>query len=270
MEYGYDFGVVREPLSRKDKTDTQYDALYREEDGKQLSVVSRDYQLVTHKEAMEFVFNELDDMRLPFETKRIGLTNQGKRMLYEIEFPMEEFDIPGDESKGTPTLLVTNSIDRSKSFTLGFGTYRLICTNGMIIGERLFNVAETHYRENIKFAEIGPFVKSGIEQVRTVVTRTADRLLAESALEYFRTVVEKMPTAFVAMTTEQVQKLFSWESVMRGGIEVPKPETIEQIDKAYTAYELLQVLTFVASHQITSALKRQKVDAQISRLMGVR
>jgi len=43
------FSVKREKLYRKDGTDTRYDALYRKDDGSQLSVVSRDYKLITHR-----------------------------------------------------------------------------------------------------------------------------------------------------------------------------------------------------------------------------
>ena len=266
---GYDYGVVRESLTRADGTDTQYDAIYREEDGQQLSVVSRDYQLITHKEAMDFVFDQLGSMGIKYQTKRIDLTNQAKRMHYEIEFPEEEFDIPGDESTGTPTIKVQNSIDRSRSFNLGFGAYRVICTNGLTIGTKLFSVAETHYLENIKFKEIGPFVRDGIDKVRIKMKDVAERLLSESADSYFRSIVENMPTLFVSMTAEELKNIFEWEVVVRGGIEIPNLDTIKMVQKGYTAYELLQVLTAVATHKVTSSLKRQQIDLQIARLMQV-
>ncbi len=264
----YDFDVKREPLYRKDGVDSNYDAIYRADNGIQLSVVSRGYQLVTHKQAMEYVFEELESKNLKYETQRIDLTNQAKKMHYELTFPEEEFDIPGDESTGVPSLKIYNSIDRSRSFGLSFGTYRVICTNGLSMGKDIIQVSEAHYMDRIKFVEIIPSIMHGIENVRGRMIKNANRLLAEDADIYFKYLVEAFPPAFVMLVAEQMQKYFEWETYVKAGMTLPKPGTVETT-QTITAYELLQVITAIATHQVKSSLKRMRIDSQIVRLMNI-
>ena len=260
----YRFKVKREELKRADGTDTEYDAIYRASDGKQLSVVSRGYQLITHDKAMDFVFGELDKAGLVWEEKRCELTNEGKRLLHEITFPGYEFDIPGDNSGSVPSLKTRNSIDRSRSFTLDFGTWRLVCSNGASVGTKLWYVSQIHYMDQIKFDEIGPQIGPRIEETISFVKTNAARLLNESAKKYMKDLLRTMPALFLSMTAGELAEWFTFEMKMKGGIEVP---TKAKVKKAMDAYQLFQVLTAVATHRIRSAGKRQKVDAQISRLM---
>ena len=68
------FKVIREELYRNDKTDIMHDVVYREDDGSQISIVSRDYQLVPHEDAINFIARSLNDLNIKNEVSSIQLS----------------------------------------------------------------------------------------------------------------------------------------------------------------------------------------------------
>lgn len=61
------FSVKREKLFRKNGIYTGYDSLYRRDNMTQLAVVSRDYQLVRHNDAVHFIRSTLKQDRTGIE-----------------------------------------------------------------------------------------------------------------------------------------------------------------------------------------------------------
>ena len=265
MKDDYRYGIKREPLTRADGTDTQYDALYRSRDGFQLSVVSRDYQLITHAKAIDFVENTLEQSGIKAEPWRMALTNDGKRMLREYKLPGYEFDIPGDDGH-IPTLKVGNSIDRSRSFLLDFGTYRKICSNGATAGVKVFYVKISHYRDNIQFQPIGDELIENIAASIKNTKENAERLMQVSAKKYMQELLTTFPTQFLNWASEELVKegAFTFKYEAKGGIQKP---VAYMTAKDITAYALLQVLTAVATHRVQSNAKRAEIDKAIGRLM---
>jgi hypothetical protein len=90
------FSVKREKLYRKDGTDTRYDALYRKDDGSQLSVVSRDYKLITHRQVVDFVHNTLRDLNIKYKVGKSEVASNGAKMFHVIRFPDYKFNVAGN------------------------------------------------------------------------------------------------------------------------------------------------------------------------------
>lgn len=258
----YRFGVKREQLFRADGTDTQYDALSREGDGHQLSVVSRGYQLVTHAEAMDFLFDQLGGFK--HETIGVDLTNEGKRMRYELAFPEYNFTIPGDESSGVPTVKAWNSLDKSRSFMVEFGTLRLVCSNGMTVGHNILQISQTHYMGQIDFEEIGPRIGEAIESVIEDYIGTTERLMQEDAKKYMSGLLRSFPVLFLNMAALDLEEFFDFTYKTVGGIEKPIDWRVK---RELDAYQLWQVLTAIVTHRVVGVAKRQKLDHLVAGLM---
>ena len=111
-----------------------------DKDGKihSLNKVSDDYKLVQHEEA---IWKSLDQIitRFPeFGTPDVDLNfrKHGGIMHAKYTFPKAVEIQEGDPIK--PVVVLTNSVDLSKRFSLTFGAFRMICTNGMVIPDRRF------------------------------------------------------------------------------------------------------------------------------------
>lgn len=261
----HEFKVARERLSRKDGKDTMYDALYREDNGIQLAVVGRNYQLVTHKQAVSFLDATLEESAIEAEVFRSDLTNNGSRFMHEVRLPGYRFDVPGDNGH-EPTIKMWNSLNRTKSFSLDFGTWRQVCTNGLSVGVQLFHISEIHSRDRIQLRTIGGELIKSIESVIVNVRKRYKELAQLGAKKFIVRMLKDFPVLFLGFAAAQLQDSYDFTYETVGGL--PKPVSVKEV-KAISALALLQVLTNVATHHVESAIKRQRIDRNISALMGI-
>lgn len=103
-----------------------------------LNKVSDDYHLVQHHQALHksltAILEKCPEFGVPEVTAKF--TNNGGRMYARMLFPQAMEIQKGDPVK--PEVILTNSADLSKRFSLAFGAFRLICSNGMIIPDSRF------------------------------------------------------------------------------------------------------------------------------------
>lgn len=257
------FPVERERLVRADGSDTMYDAIWRKTDGRQLSVVSRDYQLVEHGRAVDFILEALRGHGVRVEPWRFALTNEGKRMLYEMRLPGYSFEVD-KEDRHELTLKIGNSIDKSRSFTLDFGTWRKVCKNGAHVGVRVYYVQESHYQNNIRFDPIGKELLNRMDDAVDVYRKRTEQLLQAEADRYLTQLIQEFPVLFVMSVTQELEGNYEFERVAKGGLQAPVDFRVKE---AISAYALLQILTKVATHQVVSKARRIQLDQRISRLM---
>ena len=270
------FSVKREKLYRKDRTDTGYDALYRNDDGTQLSVVSRDYRLVRHREAIDFVHHMLDDLGIEHRKVRSDLGRNGGKLFYEIQLPEYRFNAAADGIKNTaldgsartdelvPRLIVKNSYDRSSSFQIIYGGFRLVCQNGMLIGEKIHEIKILHRGEEIDYEELRePFIENitatidGLKQVYR-------KLNQEDGHRYFEAMLleETIAQKYKQMMIEQMA---GYERVEYDKDDEGKMRPVgSRMRKAFTGYLLWNIVTSIATHRIQSAQARYRMQRVIA------
>ena len=83
-------------------------------------------------------------------------------MHVEITLPNVTLKVEGDEI--AMRIVVDNSYDASRKVNIAFGAYRLVCANGMIIGQRMISVSRRHVDA----------VTIGVEQIRKQITMLTD------------------------------------------------------------------------------------------------
>ena len=192
------FSIKRERLQRKDGTDTGHDALYRVDNGRQLAVVSRTYQLIKHREAVDFVHHVLDEVGIEKRRTRVELGPNGSRLFYEMQLPEHRFNAPAETGvnntahDGTakrdeyvPRIVVTNSYDGSGPFGLLFGAFRMVCKNGLVIGTRVQELRIRHRFNNIDFEEIREPLVANLENTIEGIRRTYATLNQEDGSQAF-------------------------------------------------------------------------------------
>ena len=261
----WEFEVKREQLPRSDGTDTGYDAIFRGDDGQQLAVVGRDYQLVTHDKVVNSLHSHLDAIGVNSELFRYDLTYNGSKLMYELRLPGYEFKAGGDDHQ--PTIKLWNSLNRTRAYNLDLGLWTKICSNGLMGYRSAFNLREVHTRDRIRLEQIGRKLQDQIVLHIEDITRRSKELANKDAKKFIKLMLDSFPVQFVHYVAEELVKHgITFEHKAVGGIQKP----IKMIGyNEISAYVLLQILTAVATHKIKGAVKRQQIDARIGEFMGI-
>jgi len=121
-------------------------AIVNVDTGAVMDIVSDQYKVVTHKEALEPVLAALYDGGFSFT--RTALYNDGQRLNIEATNKNTEYRVGDDVF--FPRVQVLNSYDRTVSVKVIFGLFRLVCSNGMVIPAKDENGDDMGYSFNQK------------------------------------------------------------------------------------------------------------------------
>lgn len=110
---------------------------------KLFDVVSPRYQIVQHKDSLDLVANGLTEFFGEAPELNVRTINSGARIRAEFKLPMPPIKL-GRNDISEITMVVQNSYDRSKPFIAQLGAYRLVCSNGMMIGQSFGSIRARH------------------------------------------------------------------------------------------------------------------------------
>lgn len=137
-----------------------------------VGVVSKSYQLLQHTEVLDFACAVLRKANLPLDQvhTELGLTEYGERMEPSLRLPEKYAFDPGDGHPMALRLECWNSVDGSTRFRALMGWFRVVCSNGLIIG-----VTHSDYRRrhvgDLQLADIGRVLTSGLQAAETEKAR---------------------------------------------------------------------------------------------------
>ena len=143
--------VGEQPVSwgeqKNPRTAKNFKAIVDMKTGKVFSIVSEDYRLIRHEEAITQVEQELS------KTKGLGryeavteFTNGGGRMRRTYRLPEISVKIrQGDEVN--PELHLFNSYDLTWPFIIHLGALRVVCQNGLVMGQEFLHLRKRHIYE---------------------------------------------------------------------------------------------------------------------------
>lgn len=119
--------------------------LFSEDRSRVFDVVSDRYQLVEHGQAVDVVeqalskyFTKASDLKF-----NIRSTANGARIRGEVRLPIAPVKI-GKNDVSHLTLLLRNSYDRTSVFSAKLGAFRVVCSNGMVIGDTFGQITARH------------------------------------------------------------------------------------------------------------------------------
>ena len=177
------FPVVSRPLFRKRTTPTSvqsifeasivqaenYKALVRADTDELLSVVTNRYQLLLHKDACNILDRAFERVDLTPEVYKVQ--NKGHRLDFIINIP--ELEVTDGQSGIQYSFWITNGYGGVTSFGLQAGMFRLLCFNGMILGDKEINWRRRHTGSLIGDAE------NMIEGILTTLPQAQDHMQRE-------------------------------------------------------------------------------------------
>ena len=122
---------ITSKLPHRDTKDTGYKFIVREDTGQVISCMTNEYNLIKNE--------QVQDTALPImtkydaELKEVRTFSEGARSQWTWNFPNSTVDIGGGDMVN-PTVTIRNSYDGSLEASATAGAFRLVCSNGMVIG----------------------------------------------------------------------------------------------------------------------------------------
>lgn len=146
-----------EPFFGNFKSIPGYKAIVDSDLGTAISIVSKDYQLITNRDAYEIAVRLIPKL---FEGKTINdfipynvrIANSKGSCIIDLIIPTGWKNLFGDKKESyTPFIRIWNSYNRTYRLKFEIGFCRWICLNGSIFGEIDFKFSATHTKRHLGF-----------------------------------------------------------------------------------------------------------------------
>ena len=148
-----------------DIDDTGYKFIMREDTKQVLSCMTDEYKLITNKQ----IFSYANPMikKNGGQIKEVAIFSEGARTTVKWHFPNEKVSVrKGDVM--TPEIVIRNSYDGTVGLNILAGAFRLVCTNGMIIGVIAQNYKNKHSVYNVSLDDIEPVIDETIKKTKII------------------------------------------------------------------------------------------------------
>lgn len=212
-------------------------------------VTSDRYQVVEHGAAIQRV----EDAMAQYFGKGIApkfnvrsLAN-GARIRAEVKLPIPDVKLAkGDVSH--LTLLLRNSYDRSCSFGATLGAFRLVCSNGMTVGETFGAIKSKHVVRADH--ELGDGHDSILDQLGNIIARAP--LIKETWSKWAEQRVDQ----------EAAAEALGW---LPAKYRTPLMES-PLWKRPVNAWEFYNMLTHMSTHQTGSLQRRMDFDSKLAQM----
>ena len=129
-----------------------------------VATVSKSYQLIQHRQVIKAIVDALAQVGINHNEVKAELmmSQYGERVGLHIQFPDAYSFDPGDGHELALQLCVYNSVDRSSRFRAVLGWFRLVCSNGMIVGSAQSDYKRCH-NQTLVLSDFNGLLTQGIE-----------------------------------------------------------------------------------------------------------
>lgn len=227
-----------------------------------VGVVGRSYGLVQHQDAAELCRSTLVEKfgirgkELDYE---VGLSELGEWMNLRIYFPRRP-PFVGKTDDLTLRLECFNSVEGSCRLVILFGWFRVVCSNGMVIGETKVDVRARH-DQHLDFDPIRDRISRSFESVHADLQRLSEwqkrQVAIKSIGEWANTYVTKRWNKTAAARVFHICRSgrdIRIANPFASGVATEKPVVYRhRVDgspeRAATGYDVAQALSYVATRR---------------------
>lgn len=137
-----------------------------------VGTVSNTYHLAQHVDVVDKCLQAIRAHQIDPDTLHceVALTELGEWMHFRAYFPESFSYKPGDGQTLRLRLECFNSVDGSSRLVILFGWFRLVCSNGLIIGETKAALRDVH-DERLDLTVIPKIVSEGLQKVKADLAR---------------------------------------------------------------------------------------------------
>ena len=137
-----------------------------------VGIVSKNYTLVQHRAVLDIVNKSISKMNIQFNENiqaELKITEYGERMSFSVFLPDQYSYKPLDGHTMALRLICFNSVDGSTHFRAIMSWFRLVCSNGLIIGVTRHDIRRRHLGE-IQLNDISDVLISGLNMAEVEKT----------------------------------------------------------------------------------------------------
>lgn len=144
-------------------------AVIRQDTRDVLGVVSNNYVLLSHGQVVDSFRRALEGYDY---TEKIQLAKNGAHMFATYKLNTVQVEVKKGDIVSLQ-FIVKNSYDGSSTLQIMLGAYRLVCSNGMVVGKQFFSFSQRHVGGNtqIKIDAIQGKVLALADQFRNMLPR---------------------------------------------------------------------------------------------------
>ena len=242
-------------------------AIVNPETGHVYDIVSDKYKLVKHEEVIENVEEVLvkDNQMGAYERSTI-FYQKGARMRTTYKFPDVSVPVAKNDYVN-PTIEVLNSYDRSIRHIIMLGAFRLICTNGMVVGKKFMQFRKRHmpdlYLEDVKDA-----LELGLDSLQQQVIIWQQWSIVPLEKPRYEATIKKLDlnkkeTVLLLEEPETSTKM----SIERWLALDEMGEGYEKDTEVMTWWVFYNILTQFTTHRIESHNRRMQLEGRIRQVL---
>lgn len=217
--------------------------------GKVFSIVSNDYRLIRHEQAIEKVERFIHSHhRISGYTVDTEFYNDGGRMRRTYRFPSVSVQIHKDDAVCL-TLHLFNSYDLTWPFIVLVGAFRYVCANGLVVGKKFYQFRKRHifHLEDIGLERD---LCRSIKQFNLQAKEWGKWAKSAMTMKVYDKVMDTMQ--FGARAVEEIEYQL-W------GEEPPSEEGLKLI----TLWAFYNMLTWYITHRVYSLNRRVEMEHKL-------
>ena len=205
------------------KEQTGYKFIVRKDTGNVLSCVTDKYKVVQNQsiiEAAEPVLKETGAILTEAESFSNGARSTWTWKIPDIKVKIDKKD------HINPTITLKNSYDGSVQLHILAGAFRLICSNGLVVGTTISNKVNKHSVYNLNLDKIEESVKDTVNSIQGVFSKDFPKLVETKVKpKHIQNLIKMFPDFTIERLTEYLLA-----------------------HKVHTYWDLLNAATWVATH----------------------
>ena len=147
------------------KKDTGHKFIVREDTGKVLSCMTDNYKLVKNETIIKTANPIIK--KNGGKIKEVNVLGGGTKVHLSWHFPKEVVNI-GNNDDMTPEIVINNSYDGTIGVNIIAGAFRIICTNGMVIGIVASKYKNKHIKSNVGLDDIENVIVETMENTKVI------------------------------------------------------------------------------------------------------
>lgn len=218
--------VVTHNLGTHDKNGRSgYKFIVREDTGEILSCMTDEYRMVRNEEVVSKTEKILKKTKA--QLQEVKMFGNGARTKWTYRFPNQKVKVAKDDYVN-PEIIINNSYDGTSAVGVLGGAFRLVCSNGLVIGFLLGQTKNVHSVHNNNLDKIEEFIEGTVTRVANTFNEKFP-ILVETQIrnKHIAEIIKLVPTQAIEPLTQYLMG-----------------HTIK------TYWDLLNAATWVATHNL--------------------
>ena len=169
------FPVSEYPAIFSDKDNREVDCsghkfIVRDDTGSILSCMTDEYKIIQNEDVLNSALKVLKDTSMKAELAEARTFSDGARTSWKWIVKGVKVKVDKNDYVN-PEILIKNSYDGSTQVSILTGAYRIICSNGLVIGTTISKKSSKHSIYNVHLDNIEDYIKDSVETAEKVFVR---------------------------------------------------------------------------------------------------